>query len=478
MKTPNWAEVGDEATALLSRYLQIDTTNPPGNELVAAEFLAAELERRGLNPVVTPSAPGRGNVIARLPRTVPSDAVPSPAMASDELSGATLAEAMPSEATLSEAQPSEAILLLHHMDVVTADPARWSCDPFGGEIRDGYVWGRGALDMKGMGVMQLLALDLLLRDGRQRTRDVVFVAVADEEVASIPGVLWLLEHHPEALEGGIVWDEGGFGLLDVFGPSPVFTVAVAEKQALWLRLVAEGEPGHGGAPHSANANDLLVAALSRIHRRHERQKLHPVVAALFGAVAELKPFPMSWVMRHLGNPFVMALARKTLTAAPAVGAMLQNTLSVTGLHAGSKPNVIPERAEAVLDVRLLPGEAVDGFIDSLERTIADRRVRVEVIQRPSPNAISDYDSLFYRTLAEVTGRLVPGSVTAPVLTPGATDSAHFRPRGYQTYGLFPAVITPDELARFHGIDERISVDNLRLGTQIIYEVLRTMCDGA
>jgi len=364
------------------------------------------------------------------------------------------------------------------MDVVTADPVRWSCDPFGGEVRDGYVWGRGALDMKGMGVMQLLALDLLLHDGRPRTRDVVLVAVADEEVSSAPGALWLLDQHPEAVEGGIVWDEGGFGLEGVFGPSPVFTVAVAEKQALWLRLVAEGEPGHGGTPHSANANDLLMAALSRIHKRREPVRVHPVVEAMFRAVSRTQPFPASWAMRHLDNPLVLALVRKVLTATPAVAAMLQNTLSVTGLHAGSKPNVIPERAEAVLDARLLPGQAVDDFVASLERMIADPRVHVEIIQRPSPNAISDYDSPFYRTLAEVTARLVPGSVTAPLLTPGATDSAHFRPRGYQTYGLFPAVITSDELARFHGIDERISIDNLRLGTQIIYEVLRTMCDVA
>ncbi len=293
--------------------------------------------------------------------------------------------------------------------------------------------------------MQLLALDLLLHDGRPRTRDVVLVAVADEEVSSAPGALWLLDQHPEAVEGGIVRDEGGFGLRACLGHRP-------SSRSLWPKS-RRSQAGrrrrarHGGTPHSANANDLLMAALSRIHKRHEPVRVHPVVEAMFRAVSRTQPFPASWAMRHLDNPLVLALVKRVLTATPAAAAILQNTLSVTGLHAGSKPNVIPERAEAVLDARLLPGQAVDDFVASLERTIADPRVHVEIIQRPSPNAISEYDSLFYRTLAEVTGRLVPGSVTAPVLTPGATDSAHFRPRGYQTYGLFPAVITPDELAR-------------------------------
>ena len=460
--TIDWPAVADEATSLLSRYLQIDTTNPPGNELAAAAFLAAELERRGLEPTVYASAPGRGNVVARLPRSV--DAPP----------GGSAQPPLPSgQAPL----PSGAIILLHHMDVVPADVGRWSCDPFGGEVRDGYVWGRGALDMKGMGVMQLLALDLLLHDGCHRARDLIFLAVADEEVSSEPGARWMLAHHAPELEADFVWDEGGFGLQGVFGPGTVFTVAVAEKQALWLRLVAEGQPGHGGTPHGANANDLLVGALSRIHRRSVPLRLHSVVDTMFKTVAQGQPFPTSWLMRHLDHPFVLTLARKGLGASPAVAAMLQNTLSVTGLHAGSKVNVVPERAEAVLDVRLLPGESVDTYLVALRRTIADPRVRVEVIQTPSPNSVSDYEGPFFQAIAEVGGRLVPGSLTAPLLTPGATDSAFFRQRGPNTYGLFPAVITSEELQRFHGIDERISVENLRLGTQITYEVLRRMCEG-
>ncbi len=433
----NWQTVGDEAARILSRYLQIDTTNPPGNERLAAEFLATLLRERGMEPKLYTSAPGRANLLARLP--------------GDGSAGA--------------------IILLNHMDVVTADPTRWSCDPFGGEIRDGYVWGRGAIDMKGVGVMHLLALDLLRRSNAPRKRDLIYLAVADEEMGSTHGARWMLAHHWPEIEAEYVWDEGGFGLRDFFGPGVVFAVAVAEKQALWLRLVAEGEPGHGGMPHANNANDTLVHALARVLDYETPLHLHKVTRAMFARLAQVQPFPQSLLLRHLDHPLAFALARKPLTAAPPINAILRNTLSLTVLRAGGKENVIPEQAEAVLDVRLLPGEDPDDFIGKLKAVIADERVRVEVIQYPEPTTISAYDSTLFRAIADVTARLVPGSVTVPMLTPGATDSCFFRRKGVSTYGLFPAIITPEELAGFHGIDERISLENLQLGTRIIYEVL-------
>ncbi|MDY7041991.1 MAG: M20/M25/M40 family metallo-hydrolase [Chloroflexota bacterium] len=440
----DWQAVGDEAAQLLSRYLQINTTNPPGNESRAAEFLAALLRERGLEPKLYESAPGRANLLARLP--------------GDGSGGA--------------------IILLHHTDVVPADPTRWSCDPFGGEIRDGYVWGRGAIDMKGAGIMHLLALHLLRHSSFPRWRDLIYLAVADEEMGSAYGVQWLLAHHWPEIEAEYVWDEGGFGLQGFFGPGVIFTVAVAEKQALWLRLVTEGEPGHGGMPHADNANDTLVRALGRVLDYQTPLRLHEVTQTMFRGIAGLMPFPSSFLLRHLDNPPIFALARGSLTAEPSVNAILRNTLSLTVLHAGSKENVIPERAEAVLDVRLLPGEDLDAFIEKLKAVVADERVRLEIIQYPEPTTISAYDSPLFRTIAGVTARLVPGSIAVPMLTPGATDSCFFRRKGINTYGLFPAIITPEELAGFHGIDERISVENLRLGTRIVYEVLKSLCHPA
>ncbi|MDY6875936.1 MAG: M20/M25/M40 family metallo-hydrolase [Chloroflexota bacterium] len=437
----DWQAAGHEAARLLSRYLQINTVNPPGDERQAAEFLATLLRVRGLEPQLYASAPGRANLVARLP--------------GDGSAGA--------------------IILLHHMDVVPADPARWTCAPFGGEIRDGYVWGRGAIDMKGVGMMHLLALDLLRRNDAPRKRDIIYLAVADEEMGSAYGVQWLLNSHWPEIEAEYVWDEGGFGLRDFFGPSVVFTVAVAEKQALWLRLVAAGEPGHGGMPHANNADDTLVRALARVLDYEAPLSLHKVTRDMFARLAQTQPFPQSLLLRHLDNPLAFALAQKPLTAEPSISAILRNTISITGMRAGSKENVIPEQAEAVLDVRLLPGEKPDVFIEQLEAIIADGRVRVEVIQHPEPTTISACDSALFRAIAEVTARLVPGSVTVPMLTPGATDSCFFRRKGVNTYGLFPAIITPEDLDGFHGINERISLENLRLGTRIIYEVLDEMC---
>ncbi|HHY58636.1 MAG TPA: M20/M25/M40 family metallo-hydrolase [Chloroflexi bacterium] len=436
----DWNAIGAEAAELLSGYLQIKSINPPGDERAAAEYLDGVLRARGLTATRYASAPNRVNLVARLR----GDGSKPP------------------------------ILLYHHMDVVAADPARWSCDPFGGEVRDGYVWGRGAIDMKGMGIMQALALDLLQHHQPQRTRDIILLAAADEEKGSVYGVQWMLAHHWPELAAEYVWDEGSFGLQDFFGPMPVFAISVAEKKDLWLRLVAHGEPGHSGMPHAANAADILLRALERVKQLDARYVLHPVVQRMFAQIGAALPYPKSFLLQHLDNPLVFRLAQPTLTADPTIAAMLKDTLSITVLRAGGKENVIPDRAEATLDLRLLPDHEPETVMATLRQLIADPRVTIEIIQAPAAAAVSDVNSEFYRTLTAVLKRLTPGCVTAPMLTPGTTDSCFFRRMGVNSYGLFPAIIDPGELARFHGIDERISIKNLRLGTRIFYEVLSAM----
>jgi carboxypeptidase PM20D1 len=182
------------------------------------------------------------------------------------------------------------------------------------------------------------------------------------------------------------------------------------------------------------------------------------------------------LLQHLDQPPVLALARGALLQEPALQAVLQSTVSVTGLRAGVKENVIPERAEATLDVRLLPGQDADAFIQELQHILAEPQVRVEVVQRPEPSTVTPYrGDAMYQALDQACTALVPGSRVAPLLTPGTTDSCHFRRHGYKTYGLFPAVLTSEELNRFHGIDERISLQNLAFGTRLVYEVLRKLC---
>jgi len=436
----DWDSLTNVAAQLLSGYLQIQSLNPPGDERATADFLASELRQRGLEPTLYESAPNRVNLVARLPGN----------------------------------GTKKPILLYNHMDVVEADPARWSCDPFSGEIREGYVWGRGAIDMKGMAVMQLLALDLLRQHQPDRSRDIIYFAAADEEKGGKFGAQWMIEHHWPEIEADFVWDEGGFGLRDLFGPRPVFTVAVAEKKDLWLKLVAHGEPGHSGMPHKDNAANILLCALGRVLALNEKYELNPVTRAMFAEVARLMPFPKSILLRNLGNPLVFWLLQPTLAANLTIAAMLKDTLSITVLRAGGKENIIPELAAATLDVRLLPERDPQAFLEGLKRLIDDPRVEIEIIQSPAVANVSDTNSDFFQALSGVLAELVPQGITVPMLTPGTTDSCFFRRKGVNAYGLFPAIIDPGELAHFHGIDERLSLENLRLGTEIIYRVLQKL----
>lgn len=436
----DWSAIGDEAAHLLSSYLKIKSINPPGDERETAEFLTVLLRERGLESKLYFSAPNRVNLVARLP----GDGSKKP------------------------------ILLFNHMDVVEADPQRWSCDPFGGEIRDGYVWGRGAIDMKGMGIMQLLALDLLQRHNPSRTRDIIFLAVADEEKGGAYGTQWMIENHWPEIEAEYNWDEGSFGLKGLFGPNPVFTVAVAEKKDLWIKLIAHGEPGHSGMPHDDNAANILLQALQRVLSLNSKYELNPVTRVMFQKIGDIMSFPKTFLLKNLHHPLIFRIALSALITDPTLAAMLKDTVSITVLRAGGKENMIPDLAEASLDIRLLPSRNPEAFLENLKDLIADKRVEIEVIHSPQEAAISDMNSEFYNTLSDVLNELVPTSITAPMLTPGTTDSCFFRSKGVNCYGLFPAIIDPGELARFHGIDERISIENLRLGTQLIYEVLQRL----
>jgi acetylornithine deacetylase/succinyl-diaminopimelate desuccinylase-like protein len=438
----NWDTIAEEAAQLMSSYLKINTTNPPGNEARTAEFLTHELHKRGFEVQRFDSADGRANLVARL-----------------RGSGS-----------------KEPVLLYHHMDVVEADAQQWSADPFGGEMRDGYVWGRGAIDMKGMGIMHLLALDLLKKHMPNRSRDIIFVAAADEEKGGAYGAQWLIEQHWPEIEAEFVWDEGGFGMKDFFDEKPVFAVAVAEKKDIWMRLIAHGVAGHSGIPHGDNAAEILMAALNKIMDINAQYRLHPIAASMFAKIARLKSFPQSFLMSHLGNPLIFRLLLPTLRADKTISAMLRDTISITVLRAGEKENIIPEIAEATLDVRLLPDHDPQAFLDKLGKLIRDERVEIQPLHAFKQSSVSSTDTDFYRVLVEVLDELVPGSVTTPMLTPGGTDSSFFRQKGVNAYGLFPAIINPAELAGFHNINERISIENLRLGTQITYEVLCRLCN--
>ena len=450
METNEWEAVREDAVATLSRYVQFDTTNPPGNEMAAAEWLKEQLIERGITSDVTlyESAPGRTVLIGRIEGGEPPG--------------------------VSSAEPLKPLVLNHHMDVVPADPSNWSHPPFGGEVAEGYVWGRGTLDTKGLGVMYLLALERLIREGATFRRPVVFLAVPDEETGGSQGMGWLVEHHLDELDPEWVWDEGGGGFKGLLGDQPMFGVAVAEKQVQHLRLVASGKAGHGSMPHDDNANMTLMRALDRVLKPRP-MRVNDVTAAMFREIGRSQRFPLSLLLRHLGNPLMLRLAGRRLAASHQINALLRDTISLTILRSGYKVNVIPERAEAGIDCRLLPDTDAAQFHRWLETAIADERVKVETVETFAPTAISPIESPFFDAVRHALARHVPDGIVFPFQEPGATDSRYFRARNIPGYGFGPFVLEMSEMDRIHGVDERISIENLVLGVKIAHDVTQELC---
>jgi acetylornithine deacetylase/succinyl-diaminopimelate desuccinylase-like protein len=435
----DWSEIESQAAALLSRYIQFDTTNPPGNEIAAIEFLADVLREQGFEPTIIQTAPGRANLIARL-HTPNGDQTPP-------------------------------CLLYSHADVVPAEAATWSVPPFEGRIQDGFVWGRGALDSKGLGVIFLQALILLKQVAPRLKRDIILLIAADEETSGHFGVAWLLDHHPDLIKAEYVWDEGGIGFCRSVGGPPLFEIAVAEKGSLTVRLVAYGTSSHASIPHADNPQDRLVRALSRVSAwRHPARLTEPVIKML-QTLANSQPFPRSFFYARAHQPLWWPFLQTILKNDPIFAPLIHNTASLTMLRGGQISNVIPAQAEAKLDIRLLPGEDPQAVLASLRSTIADSKVAVEVEELPVPHPATPTDTGFYRALVQTLQALAPSGLVTPSMTPGTTDSRFFRRAGMKAYGFMPMLLDIPELSRIHSIDERVSTANLRWGIQVVVETL-------
>jgi acetylornithine deacetylase/succinyl-diaminopimelate desuccinylase-like protein len=443
---PDWPAAGRDAAELLAGAIRIDTSNPPGAETAAARYFARYLKGRGLRAEVVESAPGRGSVIARLPATAPDG--------------------------------SGAILLLSHLDVVPADPAEWQAPPFGGEIRDGAVWGRGALDDKGHAVVFAAALAHLAASERPRRRDLAFCASADEEMAGAAGVGWLVERRWDALgPPALVWSEGGASApLDALGGIVANGIATTEKRALWLTLVAEGEGGHGSQPVANAANDRLVRALARISAWETPLRLTPTVTEQLDRLAVRLAFPWNLALAALELPGGLALGGRFLTEDRLTNAMVRDTVALTGLRSGVKHNVIPGRAEATLDVRILPDTDAAAFLRELEAVIGDPLVRVVLPEGgvPPPSQASPWQGELFEAIAAEMERELPGSVTLPNQTTGGTDAEVFRRRGVPAYGYLPALLSAELNRSIHGADERFPLPELERALRVTTRVLERL----
>ena len=429
-----------DAVELLSQYLQIDTTNPPGNENRGVAFFARIFAEEGITYRTYEASAGRGSIKAVIPGT----------------------------------GEKGAIILLNHIDVVPAKAEEWSVDPFGGEVKDGFIYGRGAMDMKSLGIMEMLAFLEVKRQGLRPCRDLVFLAVADEEAGGRLGAQYLLDQYPDDFQADLVLNEGGFGLNNVLTSRPLFMIATSEKGVCQIRLTSTGPPGHGSTPHGDNALEKLVQGLSRVLSGDNSIIVTPQIAEYFKRLGTEWDFLKPYLKDGKTATLIDALTGSGMISVPQMSAMLRNTISLNILNSGDKTNVIPSKAQAELDIRLLPGTEPDTFIAEVKKRLADESIRVEPLKKSSASK-SPMDTDDFATIQNVYLAHYPNALTVASLLFGSSDSRFFRSKGIPCYGVCPMLVSLEEFNRVHGIDERVSVDSMLEGIQVYTDMVKKLC---
>ncbi|MEV6695052.1 M20/M25/M40 family metallo-hydrolase [Micromonospora sp. NPDC051196] len=428
----------DEVVDLCRDLLRIDTTNTGDNatsagERRAAEYVAEKLAEVGIESVLHESVPGRANVIARIPGT----------------------------------DPGRGALLVHgHLDVVPADPDEWSVHPFSGELRDGYLWGRGAIDMKDFDAMVLAVVRHWQRTGVRPPRDIVLAYTADEEAGSDYGAHFLTTRHRELFDGctEAIGEVGGFSYT-VDESRRLYLIETAEKGIDWLRLHAKGRPGHGSMMHDDNAVTALAEAVARIGRHRFPVVVTDTVRAFLEEVSEmldieLDPEDPETAIAKLGP------------IANIIGATIRNTANPTRLAAGYKENVIPGSASATIDCRSLPGQSE--LLEQQLRELIGPDIAIEYIQR-QPALETTFDGELVAAMSAALRAEDPGARPVPYMLSGGTDAKAFAQLGIRCFGFAPLRLPADLnfSALFHGIDERVPVDGLQFGVRVLDRFLRT-----
>ena len=434
----DWAALGEEAVDLLRRYLMVDTTNPPGNEAAGARFLAAVLERNGIASETVEAAPGRANLVARL-------------AGDGSLPG---------------------IVLHHHIDVVYADRRYWTVDPFGGAIRDGYLYGRGAIDMKSTGIMHLAAVLALKRAGLPLKRDLVFLATADEEAGSLYGARFVADARRDWLAGAeyAISELGGIEVHAGY-TAPLGHIVISEKTGLPLTLTARSEPGHGSMPWPDTAPHRLIRALNRLLAAERPLSVLPEVREYFSRLATVLPVHAGVGYGDLERSLTDPAFRTRFLTNRLYAAMVRTTFAVTMLKGSEKGNVIPPEASAGIDCRMLAGDDPQEIVTWIRRVIDDDQVEVTIEGEPKAPNLSPPDTELYKALADALRRRAPGTVVAPEILVAFTDNWVFRRCGLHGYGWSPFVMDEGEWHRVHGNDERLSLENIREGARCYVEML-------
>ena len=415
----------NEAVKLLQAYLKIDTISPPGNESRAVDFLAEIFDQEGIQYDSAESAPGRGNIWARI-----------------------------------KGGDKPALILLHHSDVVPANKEYWDFDPLSGAIVDGYIQGRGALDMKGLGISHLANFLKFHRSNKPLNRDIIYIAAADEESGGKYGMGWLIENRPEAFEGAeLLLNEGGSGFRSDDGIG--FSVEVTQKIPVWLRLNSVDQPGHGSSPRSTSSVSRIVEALNIIWNSPFEPRIIPEVDRVFLDRSEALDEPFKSNYKNIKNMIQDPVFMKELQEfSPSSHALTRNTCSLTRMNGGIKINVVPPSAWAEIDCRILPDLKPEEFIEQIEDLIKDTGVEVEPLMLGFSGS-SSTNSELYKAIEAFIQKNYPGSKLSPSVSAGFTDSRFSRGIGIASYGFNTYIYEGNESSGIHGNNERIHENRYR-----------------
>jgi acetylornithine deacetylase/succinyl-diaminopimelate desuccinylase-like protein len=443
---PNWPAAADETVQHLSRLIRAETVNPPGNELPAILVIKDILEREGFDGSdfkILESAPGRVNLVARLR----GDGSQRP------------------------------LLFSGHVDVVPVEREHWTHNPFGGEVINGEVWGRGAMDMKGFLAMYLQVFLQARRQNIPLKRDIIFAAIADEEDGFTHGSKFLVKQHRELIDAEYGITESG-AFTTYLGDTKLYPIQVAEKGVCWMKMKAQGKPGHASMPHDENAVMILAQAVERIRRAgHLPVHITPTFRAMIQSAGRQIKSPLGKFAGALTNPMMVnaLLPRLKGKEKSLLTAFTTNTCTPTVLHGGSKTNVIPSEAEVHLDCRKLPGQSVEDVKREILRITGDK-VSLEVLQASDGAEFSTTTPL-YHALERATREMDPDGIIIPLLMPGATDASMYKEAGIQMYGFTPGILPREfpAISLAHGHDERVPVSYLASGLPALWQVIMEMC---
>jgi acetylornithine deacetylase/succinyl-diaminopimelate desuccinylase-like protein len=426
-----------EATGWLADLLKINTTNPPGNEEAAAKYIAAILQKEGVAAELLPLTPGRSGLVARLKSSAFSD-------------------------------PSKALLLVAHMDVVGVERAKWTVDPFGAVPKDGYIYGRGAIDDKGMLAANLAAFVALKRSNARLNRDVIFLATASEEGPSDASIRVLISKYWDKIAAKYAINEGG-NIFVKSGKVQYVAVQASEKVSVNVAVTANGKSGHASIPLKDNAVTHLCAAVEKIANYAAPVHFTTIVRRYFEGIAPLQDDEISKWVRSLDTPDRGEHAARVISDSnPMWNAMLRDTISPTTLSAGVRANVIPSVATATLNIRLLPGNTITALLGELNKVVNDPQVKLEVqpdggLAAPDSSLESD----FYQAIVKASAEEFGGAPVVPFQSTWATDSSQLRLHNVQSYGLVPFPLSDDDIKRMHGDDERIPVAAFAKGVHLM-----------